>query len=333
MASDLDFSPADFADTASAVVAACSDAADLPARMALLAEAGLTGILAPESAGGLALPLDYAVPVMQAAGAGFLAAPLMETMLLARAFGDTDTDIATALATGATTATIAWSGALGSTGGIVGRAPSVQDCQHVLVFRTDGTATLVALGDGAQALPEESLDLERPEGRVEVGTLTGPQLDANAVTRLHRSAQILRAAQILGATEDAMNRAADYARDRVQFGRALADFQAIQHHLARQCLAVETIRNSIARSLSPHCETPVAAARATFVGACDLGAKAAESAIQVHGGMGFTWDVPVHRHLRMTKALAAQGGAAALKRDVLDRLLSGQNKEEEQVHV
>lgn len=328
--SDLDFSPEDFSDTARAVVEACADAADLPARIALLAEAGLTGILAPEEDGGMGLSLDYAVPVLKAAGAGFLAAPLMETMLLARAFAGQE--IAAAIAAGETRVTIAWAGELTGTSGIVGRAPSGADCDRVVVFRADGSAVLVTIGEGATAEVDDTLDLERPEARITVSDATGPVIDADAVKTLRKAAQILSAALILGASEDALVRATEYAEERVQFGKPLAAYQAIQHHLARQCLAVETIRNSIARSLSPHCQTPVAAARATFVGACDLGGYVAENAIQVHGGMGFTWDVPLHRHLRFARTLAAQGRAAQLKDEVLQQLLSGQHKEKELAH-
>lgn len=327
---DVDFSPEDFSDTARAVVEACAGAADPSARTALLAEAGLTGILAAEADGGMGLPLDFAVPVLRAAGAGFLAAPLLETMLLAQAFAGQD--IAAAIATGATRVTIAWDGELSGPEGIVARAPLAADCDHVLVFKTDGSAVLVALGEDALAEEDGSLDLERPEARVRVTRAMGPQISAQTVAALHKAAQILRAALILGASEDALSRATEYAEERVQFGKPLAGYQAIQHHLARQCLAVETIRNAIARSLSPHCETPVAAARAAFIGACDLGGSVAESAIQVHGGMGYTWDVPLHRHLRLARTLAAQGKAARLKDDVLQQLLSGQNSEKELAH-
>ncbi|WP_136637715.1 acyl-CoA dehydrogenase family protein [Pseudooceanicola onchidii] len=328
--SDLDFSPEDFSDTARAVMEACATAADLPARIALLAEAGLTGILAPEDDGGMGLALDYAVPVLREAGAGFLAAPLLETMLLARAFAGQD--VAAEIAGGKTLATIAWVGEISGQGGVVGRAPLGAEVASVLVFRTDGTAVLVTLGDGAEAQADDSLDLERPEATITVKDVNGPTLDATQVKALLHAAQILRSALILGASEDALKRAADYAQERVQFGKPLSAYQAVQHHLARQCLAVETIRNSIARSLSAHCETPVAAARATFVGSCDLGAFVAENAIQVHGGMGFTWDVPLHRHLRFARTLAAQGKAAELKEDVMQQLLSGQDKEKEPAH-
>ena len=74
---------------------------------------------------------------------------------------------------------------------------------------------------------------------------------------------------------------------------------------------------------------PVDAARATFIGATGLGAKTAETAIQIFGGMGYTWDVPLHRHLRFVRTLAAQGKAAELLDNVAQQLLSGENNKKE----
>ncbi len=329
MTTEYDLSPEDFADTAKAVVNACAEAGTTADRIALLADAGLTGILASDSCGGMNLPVDFAVPVLHAAGAGMLAAPLLETMLLARAFSGTRDDLATAIATGHTKVTIAWNGELDGAAGTVDRAPLAEDCDAVLVFRRDGSAILVTLGAGAEVMAEDTLDLERPEARVVITVAEGPELSAETVTELQRFAQILRSALILGAAEDSLERACEYAQDRRQFGKTLVSYQAIQHHLARQCLAVETIRNSIARSLSPHCEMPADAARATFIGATGLGAKTAETAIQIFGGMGYTWDVPLHRHLRFVRTLAAQGKAAELLDTVAQQLFLGDNIKKE----
>ncbi|WP_109467196.1 acyl-CoA dehydrogenase family protein [Albibacillus kandeliae] len=322
MTTDTELNPEDFVETARAVTTACAEAAGLPERMDLLAEAGLTGILAPEAVGGMDLPLGFAVPVLRAAGGGFLAAPLLECMLLARAFAGVDDALASAIVSGEMPVTVAWSGMLGGTSGVVGRAPLAEACARVLVLGADEGGVLVTPGEGAMVETESTLDLERPEARVRVTAASGPELSADAVARLRADALVLRAALILGAAEDCLSRAADYAQERVQFGRPLSANQSIQHHLARDCLAVETIRNNIHRSLSPECAVPAAAARATFVGAATLGARVAESAIQVHGGMGFTWEVPLHRHLRMIKALAAQGGAADLIEAVAADLLA-----------
>lgn len=328
---DHDLTPDDFTDTARAVMDACAGAGSTAARMSLLAEAGLTGILAPEAAGGMDLPLGFAVPVLAAAGRGFLAAPLLETMLLARAFAGVDDAVAGDLAAGTTCATIAWSGAFDGTTGLVGAAPLAGECDRVLVFRTDGTAVLVSKGEGVEVAEAATLDVDRPEGNIRLSRAAGPELPAERVAQLTAEAQVLRAALILGAAEDCLDRASAYAQERVQFGKPLSAYQAIQHSLARDCLAVETIRNSIARSLSPHCATPAAAARATFVGAARLGSRVAESAIQVHGGMGFTWDVPLHRHLRMIKTLAAQGGAADLLEAVAADLMAGEDSGAEEM--
>ena len=88
MSDELD--PKDFEDTARAAVEACATSGDCAGRARVLADAGLLGVIAPEEAGGLGLPLKYAVPVAGAAGAGLLAFPLIESLLLARALAGID---------------------------------------------------------------------------------------------------------------------------------------------------------------------------------------------------------------------------------------------------
>ena len=91
--------PAEFAESARRVVDACAGK-DAAGCATLLAEAGLLGVLAPEEAGGLGLPLRFALPVLQAAGAGDLAFPLLETLLLARHLCGAAPDVAASLVAG-----------------------------------------------------------------------------------------------------------------------------------------------------------------------------------------------------------------------------------------
>ena len=100
--------------------------------------------------------------------------------------------------------------------------------------------------------------------------------------------------------------------NRRQFGRPLAAFQAMRHLLARQKLALEGIRGALTRAAAADA-APIAR-QAAFLAAAALGPQIAEAAIQAHGGMGFTWDIPLHRYLRRIRSLEAQGEARAAAR-------------------
>ena len=117
----------------------------------------------------------------------------------------------------------------------------------------------------------------------------------------------------------------EHVSTREQFGKTLVSFQALRHALARQKLAVEHIRAALARhdALAARGASEAALAhRVTFAAAVRFGAASVESALQLHGGMGFTWDVPIHRYLRRVRAVEAQGNAAALHRGLALDLLN-----------
>lgn len=303
MFDDLD--PKEFEDTARAVMESCVEAADGPARGALLAGAGLLGVSASEAIGGLGLPLRFAVPILEAAGGGLLAFPLIEAMLLTRALAGLDDTLATQICTGETLATVAWSGTSDSPR--IGGAPLAGEAALVLVFHADGTSILARAG--YEVAQVDAFDVDAPAADlVLTGALEGVTLDAARTAALLADARVLRAAYVLGSSVQCLSMAVDYAQDRVQFGRPLSGYQAIRHRLSRDVLAVETMRNGIARALSDI--TPAAAemaAEAAWLGAARSGPEIAESAIQIFGGMGFTWEVPLHRHLRQMRAQSGYG--------------------------
>jgi alkylation response protein AidB-like acyl-CoA dehydrogenase len=305
--------PAEFAESARRVVDACAGK-DAAGCAALLAEAGLLGVLAPEEAGGLGLPLRFALPVLQAAGAGDLAFPLLETLLLARHLCGAAPDVAASLVAGSARGSVAWAGS----GPVVGRAPMAEGADWLLA-RTDGGAALLP-GAALACRPGPGMDLSVPEYEVEVaGATASVRLDAAAWAALAEDAELLRCALILGAAEHCLDLAVEHVTNRRQFGRPLAAFQAMRHLLARQKLALEGIRGALARAVAADA-APIAR-RAAFLAAAALGPQIAEAAIQAHGGMGFTWDIPLHRYLRRIRSLEAQGEAARLREAVAVALI------------
>ncbi|MEQ5869059.1 acyl-CoA dehydrogenase [Sagittula sp. NFXS13] len=318
---DFDLDPKEFEDTARAVMEACAEAAP-SARATLLAEAGLIGVAAPETVGGLGLPLEFAVPVVAAAGEGLLCFPLMEAMLVARALAEFDAAEAEAVITGETTVTIAWQGV--AEDGVVGAAPMGETVDRVVIFRADGSAVLARIGATVASRRGATLDTETPEARfILTGQPEGIELSVDAVATLCSDAMVLRSAFVRGSAETCLTLAVEYAQDRSQFGKPLSANQVIRHRLSRDKLATETMRNALARALTEVPGGDVHLAReACWLATARAGIAVAESAIQVFGGMGFTWEVPLHRHLRQMRTQAQAGGVAE-KTEALGQRLIG----------
>ncbi|MBR0834381.1 acyl-CoA dehydrogenase [Bradyrhizobium manausense] len=313
--------PDEFAATAARAVTACAGL-DIREQAQNLAGDGLLGVIADEGVGGLALPLGFAVPVIAAAHFGLLAFPLLETVLVGRLLQSSLTRLAAAIVSGETLATIAWQGEVLAEreggqlllSGSLGRAPCAVQVDHILARTNDGAAVLIpANAEGVVVEEAAGLDLTVPEHVVRLEKVelpVGSILPAGTWDLLNSDANVLRAAAILGSAEACLSLAQEHASTRRQFGHALSYNQAIRHALARQKLGLESIRHAITRSLSKD-GGPVQR-DAAFLAAATYGSSIGEGALQIHGGMGFTWDVPVHRHLRRIRTLQAQGDASGL---------------------
>jgi alkylation response protein AidB-like acyl-CoA dehydrogenase len=325
--------PSEFAVTASRAVAECATLG-LREQARHLANDGLLGVIASQDVGGLDLPLAFAVPVVAAAGSGLLGFPLMEALLLGRALQEALPRAAEAVVTGEMLPTIAWQGSVSAErqgdsvvlNGWVGRAARAGEADSLLVRIGTGAAALVPMdSEGVVVEDASGLDLTVPEHTVCLQGVIVPGasvLPESTWNLLRSDASVLRAAAILGSAETCLALAQEHASTRRQFGRALSYNQAIRHSLARQKLGLEGIRHAITRSVSD--EAGVLQRDAAFLAAGVYGIAVSEGALQIHGGMGFTWDVPVHRHLRRVRALQAQGEAsetlAALGRRYIDAI-------------
>lgn len=304
MSSADDLNPEDFAEAAGAAIADAQGKADVAA---VLAEAGLFSVSVPEDAGGMGLALDYSIPVARVAGEKQLRFPLVEQILLARAFAGYD--IGAALMAGETTGTIAWQGALEL--GFASHATFAGQTSVMLVADGDGAA-LVDLSSVTLAL-DDQLDPEFPQGEALLdGAKVTARLDAAAWAALRAEARILLAAYVIGAAQGALSRTATYMGTRVQFGRPLSAKQAVRHHLAQMKLLTDVSAAALRRATLTDEFGQSRGADGAFVGALSNATFVVEKAIQLHGGIGFTWELPLHRSLRDVKriALAMQAGSA-----------------------
>ncbi|MGH3577389.1 MAG: acyl-CoA dehydrogenase family protein, partial [Mycobacterium sp.] len=140
----------------------------------------------------------------------------------------------------------------------------------------------------------------------------------------------LVAAEAVGGASDCVDAAVDYAKVRQQFGRTIATFQAVKHHCANMLVGAESAISAVwdaSRAAEESAEEGEAQFRLAAAVAAALTfpayARNAELNIQVHGGIGFTWEHDAHLHLRRALTVRALFGGDAPARDVFDRTAAG----------
>jgi len=180
-------------------------------------------------------------------------------------------------------------------------------------------------GPGVRRSPVTTVDPTRSHARLVFDGAAAEPLGAPGagwplVERLLDRAAVLVAFEQLGGAQAALDMAREYAMGRFAFGRQIASFQAIKHKLADMYVAVELARSNAyygAWALSKDApELPVAAATAR-VAATEAYYQAAKENIQVHGGMGFTWEFDCHLHYRRAKLTGLMLGSARRWKDLL----------------
>ena len=156
--------------------------------------------------------------------------------------------------------------------------------------------------------------------------LGGPEACEALLRQTYDVWTVLCAADMLGAAEAVLEATTRYAKERVQFDRPIGSFQAVAHRLAdvlvdceiarslvyAACLAIDERRDNSSMMVS--------AAKAW---AGDIAVSAAETAVKLHGGIGFTWEMDLHLYLRRVRASAASLGGSDFHRDRIAETLVG----------
>ncbi|GGN44194.1 acyl-CoA dehydrogenase family protein [Streptomyces fuscichromogenes] len=182
---------------------------------------------------------------------------------------------------------------------------------------------------GVTVRRQRSLDLTRNLYEVsldQVHVPFGRRLHAEPaeVSRLRDAGAVLTAADALGAAEWMLTATVEYAKVRVQFGRPIGSFQAIKHKAADMRLAVQGMRAAVyyaamaADAGAPDASQAASTAKAF---ASEEASRLAGEALQIHGGIGFTWEHDLHLYLRRVKADEVLYGNSALHYERVCRLL------------
>jgi alkylation response protein AidB-like acyl-CoA dehydrogenase len=168
-----------------------------------------------------------------------------------------------------------------------------------------------------------TLDLTRSWARLELDVTTEDwtELPRGTVGLLRDALAVHRAFDALGAASRLLDVTVSYAGQREQFGTPIGSFQAVKHHCADMALAVEASRASLwAAALALDTTSGSARSRAASAAAAyakSAAARVAGNALQVHGGIGFTWEHDLHLFLRRIKVDEAFDGTVAQHRAAL----------------
>jgi len=261
--------------------------------------------------------------------------------------GDAAAPLIRALAVGETTATVASDelisptsgGQLVASGGghatIDGVARFVIDgtaAEHLIVLADDdqgGSAYLLDGRSGVTAAPLTTLDLTRPLAEVRYSgarahRLGEPGTAAAVKEQLALTAGLASGAESLGGMQFCLDQASEYTKTRLQFGRPIGSFQAIKHKIANMLVQVEICRTAVQHAAWACATGSPAAALAVHLAQSQVGesylAVTAEN-IQVHGGIGFTYDHDAHLYYRRAKAAQLMFGTPGYHRDQVAELV------------
>ncbi|WP_293377153.1 acyl-CoA dehydrogenase family protein [Phenylobacterium sp. SCN 70-31] len=310
-----------------------------------LAEMGVTGLIVDEAYGGAgAGPLELEA-VMEAAGAALLCGPLLGSGVLAAEFlqrlddADAKTRLLPGIAAGATIAAAALTGESGAwtpegvavtaDGDALSGAASYvihgqsADVLLVLARTPDGLGAFEvdsgAAGVTIHALP--TFDHTLRLARIAFDAAPGRRLTGDAWAAAEaalRLALVGLAGEQAGGARRCLDFTVDYAKNRYQFGRAIGSFQAVKHMAADLLLetesAISAARNAAAKLAAAAPDADAAVSLAAFACA-DAYVKTTADAVQMHGGIAFTWAHPAHLYLRRARADAQLFGVSAAHRE------------------
>ncbi|MER7571640.1 acyl-CoA dehydrogenase family protein [Streptomyces sp. NPDC126514] len=331
---------ADHCDAPGVIARTESDAPhDLEAWKALADGMGLAGLLVPEEHGGQGAGHREAAVVLEELGRAVAPVPYLtsavvatEALLACDAF-----DLLAELASGRRIGALAV--ALHLAPGAAHQAVRVQDgalhgeltgiadaaVADVLLVPADDGGLYAVDADAATVTPQVSLDLTRPVATVTLDGAPGRRLgDAEpAVRRALRAGAGLLASEQLGVAEWTLTETVRYLKERKQFNRPVGGFQALKHRLAQLWLEVVNLRaaaRNAAGALASGTDADVAVAVAQAY-AASVAVHAAEEALQLHAGIGMTWEHPVHLYLKRAKADSIAYGTAGAHRAALAELV------------
>ncbi len=308
-----------------------------------LADQGYTGIIFPEKYGGVALGKVELILLMEEAGRALLPGPFFSTVALAGSVIDAvasaeqkEKYIAPICAGDArSTVAILEAGAswlpedvkLSATSGeLTGEKLFVTDAavaDFIVVVARNGIFVVEAKASGMRITPMSGMDLTRKLYTIAFdGTPAEKIGDTGTLSKGFDIATAALVAEMVGGMQRVLDITLEYAKMRKQFGKPIGMFQAVQHHCANMYLETESSRSAAyyaAWTLEENAPDASVAVSIAKMYASDAAREVGNRGIQVHGGMGFTWENDVHLYYRRAKASETAFGDSTFHRERIAR--------------
>ena len=321
-----------------------TDTAYDAALWAKMVEQGYTGIIFPEEYGGVGLGKVEFILLMEEAGRALVPGPFFSTVALAGTLIDAIADpeqkkrYLAPICAGEARSTVAvleatasWEPTqvqiTGVNGKLTGEKLFVTDAavaDWIIVVARNGVFLVHAQAPGIKISPMSGLDLTRKLYSVQFNSTSAEKLgDADGLTRALDVATAALVGEMVGGMQRTLDITVEYAKTRKQFGKPIGSFQAVQHQCADMYLETESSRSAAYYAAwaleenAPDAEVAVSIAK---MYASDAGRTVGNRGIQVHGGMGFTWENDVHLYYRRAKASETTFGDASFHRERIARL-------------
>jgi len=314
---------------------------------------GLQGLVIPEEFGGSGYGYIELVVILEEMGRALLCAPFFSSVVLAaNTLIHSGDDAAKAaylpgIASGETIATLAFTEENGrwDEAGITATATADGDTYKlngtkmyvldghtasllIVAARTDAGVSLFAVDGDATGVTRTALatmDQTRKQAKVELVDASGTLLGADGggwavLEQVLDLAAVALAAEQVGGAQACLDMAVQYAKDRVQFGRPIGSFQAIKHKCADMLLEVESAKSAAyyagwaASELNDELPSVASLAKAYC---SEAYFHAAAENIQIHGGIGFTWEHPAHLYFKRAKSSELLFGDPTYHRELL----------------
>ena len=304
-----------------------------------LTDQGYTGIIFPEAYGGVGLGKVELMLLMEEAGRALLPGPFFSTVVLAGSVLDSVASPAlkqkylAPICRGEARSTVAILEANASwnprdiqltaaNGKLTGEKYFVSDAavaDFILVVAGNGVFIVNSKAPGLKISPMTAMDLTRKLYVVEFHNTPAEEIGATAnLERAFDVATAALAAEMVGGMQRTLDITVEYAKTRKQFGKPIGTFQAVQHQCADMYLETESSRSAVyyagwaLEENSPYASTAVSIAK---MYASDAARTVGNRGIQIHGGMGFTWENDVHLYYRRAKGSETAFGDATFHRE------------------
>jgi len=322
-----------------------TDTADDAALWSKMAEQGYTGIIFPEEYGGVGLGNVELVLLMEEVGRALLPGPFFSSVVLAGAVLDAVASSGQKkkylgpICRGEARSTVAmleasasWNPAdaqvSAASGKLTGEklfVPDAAGADSIIVVAHNGVFITAAKAAGISIKPMPGMDLTRKLYSVEFKNTPAEKLgETAALAKALDIATAALAAEMTGGMQRTLDITVEYAKTRKQFGKPIGMFQAVQHQCADMCLETESSRSAAyyaGWALEENAPDAAIAVSVAKMYASDASRTVGNRGIQIHGGMGFTWENDLHLYYRRAKASETMLGDASFHRERIARLV------------